>query len=68
MKVIVTKQNDDGTYNEVGMNTRMLINWLKADYAILKHARQFANGKPFRLEYFHDTTLYGVPFKVVHTK
>lgn len=63
MKVIVTKQNDDGTYNEVGMNTRMLINWLKADYAILKHARQFCKGKPFRLEYFHDTTFYGVPLR-----
>jgi len=68
MKVIVTRENNDGTYDEVGMKNIMLISWLKADYAILKHAREFANGKPFRLQYFHDTTFYGAPFKVVHTK
>lgn len=68
MKVIVTRENNDGTYDEVGMKNIMLISWLKADYAILKHAREFANDKPFRLQYFHDTTFYGAPFKVVHTK
>lgn len=65
MKVILTRQNNDGTYDEVGMNNRMLISDLKADRAIDRHARAFGRGRKVRLEYFTDSNFYAdKPFKI----
>lgn len=63
MKVIVTRENNKGTFDEVGMNNRMIIDWLKSESHIIKHAREFSNGKKVKLEYFHDDNVYGKPFK-----
>lgn len=58
MKVVVTRQNSDGTYDEVGMNNKCLISHLKAKYAIDRHARAFGRGSRVRLEYYSDNEFY----------
>lgn len=55
MKAIVTKQNLDGTYNEVGMNTRCVLGPYVNKSFIRKKARNYAGKHPHRIEYFADT-------------
>lgn len=64
MKAIITKQNADGTFNEVGMNTRALISHLKSERGVLKWAAGYANGKPHRIEFFAN--IYGEPIKTIY--
>lgn len=65
MKVILTRQNNDGTYDQVGMDNIMLISDLKADWAIDRRARAFGRGRKVRLEYFTDYNFYAdKPFRV----
>ena len=66
MKVIVTKQNQDGSYDEVGMRNRALVSHLNAEWRILKWAKEYSNGKPHRLEFFTDSGFYGDPIKVLY--
>lgn len=63
MKAIITKQNNDGTYSDVGMNTRALISHLTTERGVLKWAAGYAGGRPHRVEFFHN--IYGEPFKTI---
>lgn len=63
MRVIVSLQQDDGTYREVGMNTRTVIGPYAKAGTILKHARAYANGKRARIEWYADSIL-GQPYRV----
>ena len=63
---IVTRKNPDGSYNEVGMNTRRVVHGSHSN--ILKKAKEFAKG-PHRVELFHgDRVGYGAPHKVIHSE
>ena len=62
MKVIVTIQNKDGSYDEVGMNNKALISHLKANWAIKRWAKEFSRNKPHRIEYFSN--IYADPDRV----
>ena len=55
MKAIVTIQNDDNTYNEVGMSTRMVASGTY--HTIKKRAKEFARGKPHRIELYNGSIL-----------
>jgi hypothetical protein len=61
MKVICTRRNDDGSFNEVGMSTRHIIEARDELTARVK-ARPFA---PCRLELF-GPNFYAEPFKVLY--
>ena len=53
LKIIVTKQNKDGSFDEVGMNNRALFsNYKTLKNAIKFGAKPFANGKACRVEVF----------------
>jgi hypothetical protein len=68
MKVIVSRAIN-GKFAEVGTSDRMLISDLKTERGVIRRARQFAQGKSFRLEYFYSEHLYGNPFRVtVHVR
>lgn len=60
-KAIVTLQNPDGSYDEVGMNNRTIIGPYKRLYFVYKQANEFAkhrNHKKFRIEIFTQETMY----------
>jgi len=50
MKAIVTLQNQDGTFDTVGMNNRRPINNLKTVRGIVNVAGRFAGSRPHRIE------------------
>ena len=59
MKIIVTKENADGTYDDVGMNNRALF----SNYKTLKNAIKFgavpyADGKKIRVEVYPTGNIY----------
>jgi hypothetical protein len=65
MQIIVTKQNPNGTYDEVGMNNRALFSQYKTISGAIRYgAKPYANGKPCRVEFF--TNVYADPFKVIY--
>ena len=57
MKAILTRQNPDGTFDEVGMNNRMLI---ETKRALVQTAQAFGNGRKVRVEYFAHG-IYAMP-------
>jgi hypothetical protein len=58
IKAIVTKQNADGTFDEVGMNNRTIIGPYKRLSTILKHADEWAGpNKTIRVELYRNTSL-----------
>ncbi len=67
MKAIITVQNADGTYDEVGMNNRTMVSHLKSERGILKWAKEYANvrkAKNIRLEFF-GSNIYKDAFKTI---
>ena len=65
MQAIITKQNADGTYSDVGMNTRALISHLSTERGVIKWATGYANAKPHRIQFFAGN-VYGEPFKTIY--
>lgn len=57
LKAIVTRQNDNGTYDEVGMNNRRVL-IASAETYIVRQAHKLWQGKTKRVELFHDYTFY----------
>jgi hypothetical protein len=57
LKAIVTIRRDDGTYDEVGMNHRTLFSGASMQL-LKKNAAKFANGRPYRIEFFSASTFY----------
>lgn len=53
LKIIVTKQNNDGSYDSVGMNNRALFSHYKTVKNAVKFgALPYAKGKPCRVEIY----------------
>lgn len=63
MKAIITKQNNAGGFDSVGMNNRALISHLTTERGVLKWAAGYAGGRPHRIELF--TNIYGEPYKTI---
>lgn len=55
MKAIVTKQNPDGSYDEVGMNNRTVFE-AKTYQGLKTKARKWTD-RPFRMEIFRDNNI-----------
>ena len=67
MKAIVTRQNEDGTFNEVGMNTR----YISDEYKLLRNLLTFgvsARKGIYRLEIYHGNSIFGAPQRVIYVK
>lgn len=66
-KYIVTKQNKDGSFDEVGMNNRCIISGYKTYKNAFKYGiNVFGAGKTCRVEVFGDD-VYGKPLDVFQT-
>ncbi len=73
MKVIVTRQNADGSYDECGMSNRFLASQYKTVQGALRHAAtscwaRAAGGKAVRFEFVRDehiTNPHVPPFRTV---
>lgn len=65
MKAIVSRQTSYGTIPEVGMSDRMLISDLTTERGVIRRAKQYAQGKPFRIEFFHSDRFYSDPYKTL---
>lgn len=63
MRVIVTRQNEDGTYDEVGMSNRFLKTYKSLKRAH-KEAKSYSAGRKYRLEIFYGESIYGKPNKI----
>jgi len=60
-KYIVTKQNDDGSYDEVGTNNRCIISGYKTFRNAFKYGiNPFGNGKTVRVEVYGNN-IFGKP-------
>ena len=67
MKVIVTRRNSDGTYDEVGMNNRALFSQYRTIAGAMRYAAvPFSKGRRTRIEFFTDSGIYGEPFKTLY--
>lgn len=62
MKVIVTKQNADGSFDEVGMNNRSIFSQFKTKIGAFRRMKQILPPGTYRLEFFTDNGIYGDPF------
>lgn len=66
MFAIVTFRNEDGSYDEVGMNNRWPISDLKTERGIVRRIESGNRGKtPYRLELFTDSHAEK-PFRVLY--
>ena len=67
MKVIVTRQNRDGSFDEVGMNNRALYSDLRTVGGVTRRARKRWPAGALRLEVFRGS-FYGNPSEVRFVK
>lgn len=65
MKAIISRAREDGSIPEVGMSNRMLVSDLLTERGVIRRAKQYANGKAFRVEFFTDQNFYGNPYKTL---
>lgn len=69
MKLIITKQNPNGSFDEVGMNNRRLYSQYKSMHSAVRYANTDWAGKEavLRLEFFADEGFTGgnQPFNTV---
>ncbi len=61
MKYIVTRQNPDGSYDEVGMNNRTIFEG-KSYPRVLRKISAWANGRTVRIEEYSNSIL-GKPLR-----
>lgn len=61
MKAIVTRQNTDGSFDQVGMNNRALFGPYRAQRTIEKLAAEFAGARGYRVELYKCDQVYGEP-------
>ena len=64
MKAIISRMVGD-KFPEVGMNDRFLTSSYKSQLKVIQVAKEWAKGKPYRIEFFTDSGIYGEPFKVI---
>lgn len=66
-KYLCTRQNADGSYDEVGMNNRCIISGYKTYKNAFKYGiNVFGRGRPVRVEVYGDN-IYGSPLETFRT-
>jgi hypothetical protein len=66
MKALVTKQNPDGTYDEVGMNNRLVLSVPSS--SLVRRRMQHLKAGTYRVELFSEEAFYGTPFDIFYTE
>ena len=64
MKAIISRAVND-SFPEVGTTNRMIVSGLKTQAGVMRRAKQYAQGKAFRVEFFTDDNFYGEPYRVI---
>ena len=65
MKAIVTRQNNDGTFDSVGMDNRIVLGPHKNLQTIKILAFQFAGSRAYRIELYYGDSILGEPARVL---
>ena len=68
MKAIVTRQNSDGSFDEVGMNNRAVFGPYSSQRTIDRLASEFAGHRGYRIEMYRCDSIYGDPDRVYFYK
>ena len=68
MKFLVTRQNKDGSFDEVGMTNRTLYSDLKTIKGAARRARKLWPNADLRIEVFAAERFYGEPLQTVFIK
>ena len=58
MKGVVTRQNEDGSYDEVGMSNRAVFGPFKRSGYLTKKAREFGRGRTVKVEVFFNGNIH----------
>lgn len=69
VKAIVTRQNPDGTFDEVGMNSRYITGtYVSVDSLLRRHKLpNWWKGSEVRYEFYFGESISGVPFRTVYS-
>jgi hypothetical protein len=67
MKILISRSNERGTFDSVGTSNRWLFSDITSERGAISRAIQFAGGKAYRIEFFHDERFYGQekPFRTI---
>ena len=68
MKFLITRQNKDGSFDEVGMTNRTLYSDLKTINGAARRARKLWPNAGLRIEAFSAERFYGEPSQTVFIK
>lgn len=68
MKYIITRQNNDGSFDTVGMSNRCIVSGYKTYKNAFKFAiNPFGKGKRVKVETYPSGNVYGEPSQVFQT-
>jgi hypothetical protein len=62
MKAIISRANERGYLPQVGTTDRTVVSHYKTKDGIRRYARKYAQGREYRIEFFHDSQFYAEPF------
>ena len=65
MKFLITRQNKDGSFDEVGMTNRTIYSDLKTINGAARRARKLWPNVGLRIEAFSNERFYGEPSQTV---
>ena len=63
MKALISRESN-GRIADVGTTHRTVVSHYKTQEGLRRYARKYANGKAYRIEFFHDEEFYGEPFHI----
>lgn len=63
-RVLVTRQNEDGTYDGIGTNNRTIVR-LKTQRGIANRLRDWRRGRKLRLEWYGES-IFGEPYATTY--
>ena len=64
MRAVLTIQNKDGTYDEVGTMNRSIVGPATSMKSLITQSRAVTWGRPARLEIYNGTSINGDPKEV----
>ena len=66
MKILISRTNERGTFDTVGTTNRWLFSDITSERGAISRAIQYAGGKGYRIEFFHDERFYNAkPFRTI---
>ena len=68
MKALISREGSQGKIAEVGTSNRTVVSHYKTQRVVMRFASKYAQGKSYRVEFFHDGQFYNTPFEVIEVK